>query len=433
MFHLPRLGVGSLGRPSANDVVVSQMAALAIQERCRFTGQSFAAGAMNELANPFSSSMVSLDPWAMSEDSCRQRFCYAADSCDVAVVSGQLSGDLKQIGSWLDLPMIGVLDLQSDLPSDACSLPTFSTPLDGVVLAGATDSRQVSCVSTTVESLWGTPVVGVLGDTPALRSQAAHAIQSGSVSNTLRKKISAAWRNAPEPARIKRIASRRFPWNAKDLFSPSRLEGLNIAVAYDEAFHRYLPHTFDVLEVCGAKVRDFSPISDELIPEGCDLVYLGGGNVSCFAEAISRNCCMRQAFALHLLRGGKVYAEGEAAGYICRDLLTAEGEQFSMLGLLPAFAVETGLSGFAPADLTLLNDGWLGDAAAKLQGYADQSIRILPAPEMKCGCKPTPAGCNWIEHGGAVASRVGLDLLTRATHLKRPAGPSMLSPVPALQ
>ncbi len=60
---------------------------------------------------------------------------------------------------------------------------------------------------------------------------------------------------------------------------------LQVAVACDEAFGGYFPDTLEALEARGARVCDFSPLRDDRLPPGTDVVYVGCGHPELFAEA----------------------------------------------------------------------------------------------------------------------------------------------------
>ncbi|QDU95557.1 hypothetical protein [Lignipirellula cremea] len=364
----------------------------------------------------------------MSRQSCRQRFGYAAHAADGAMVCGSLGAPLEQLRDWLDLPLIAVLDAQDEeaFGFDSCRMPPSEHGIDGVLIVGAGDAWRAAALRTSVEALWRVPVLGVLDEPASLRAEVQAACATDAMpSRSLQRRLAQCWRAGLKPEVARQIAQRPFPWNASELFHADQLSPLRVAVAFDDAFYQYLPHTFDVLEACGAEVRDFSPLVDDCLPP-CDLVYLGGGRVAEWAESLSQNCCMRQALALHLLRGGKLYAETDAAAYLCRELLTADGRHHAMLGVLPGFAVETDQTGLSPVAVTLPVDTWLGDSGHTLQGYADQGIRLLPAPALACegGFISWPAthdGCSGMSQGGVIGSRLGLDLLACAEHLKRSA------------
>src|SRR5690606_21378146 len=93
---------------------------------------------------------------------------------------------------------------------------------------------------------------------------------------------------------------------------------LTVAVAYDEAFRCYFPDTLDLLEHLGATVVDFSPLRDEALPLGTDIVYFGCGHPERYAEALASNHCMMLAIREHVCAGRRIYAEGGGVAYLCQ-------------------------------------------------------------------------------------------------------------------
>ncbi len=108
-----------------------------------------------------------------------------------------------------------------------------------------------------------------------------------------------------------------------------------IAVARDAAFCFYYPDNLELLEKAGARLRFFSPVCGETLPEACSGAYLGGGYPELFAKAISGN-----ARFLHSLRERAglrmpIYAECGGLMTLGRFIDTVEGEKYNMAGILP--------------------------------------------------------------------------------------------------
>ena len=83
-----------------------------------------------------------------------------------------------------------------------------------------------------------------------------------------------------------------------------------VAYAEDEAFGRYFPDTFEALEALGADLVEFSPIRDEALPQGVNLVMIGCGLPDLYAEKLAANLSMMAALRQHVCRGNRIYAEG---------------------------------------------------------------------------------------------------------------------------
>jgi cobyrinic acid a,c-diamide synthase len=108
-----------------------------------------------------------------------------------------------------------------------------------------------------------------------------------------------------------------------------------IAVARDAAFCFYYPDNLELLEQAGARLRFFSPISGETLPEECSGAYLGGGYPELFAKQISDNTGFLQALRERAAQGMPIYAECGGLMTLCRFIETIEGKRHAMAGILP--------------------------------------------------------------------------------------------------
>jgi len=108
-----------------------------------------------------------------------------------------------------------------------------------------------------------------------------------------------------------------------------------IAVARDAAFCFYYPDNLELLEQAGARLRFFSPISGETLPEECSGAYLGGGYPELFAKEISGNAGFLPALRGRAAQGMPIYAECGGLMTLCRFIETVEGKRYPMGGILP--------------------------------------------------------------------------------------------------
>ena len=108
-----------------------------------------------------------------------------------------------------------------------------------------------------------------------------------------------------------------------------------LAVARDAAFCFYYADNLDALQEAGADLRFFSPLAGESLPQGTAGIYLGGGYPELHAERLAG----QQRFFDDLRRarqeGMPVYAECGGMMVLSRFIITKDGEQFPMAGVLP--------------------------------------------------------------------------------------------------
>ncbi|MCR4602259.1 MAG: cobyrinate a,c-diamide synthase [Prevotella sp.] len=98
----------------------------------------------------------------------------------------------------------------------------------------------------------------------------------------------------------------------------------------EEAFSFIYQETLDAF----GDVRFFDPETEEPRLEGCDLLYLPGGYPEKHLEALIAAEATRRAIRDYAERGGRIVAECGGMMYLCRSIVTDEGE-YPMCGVLP--------------------------------------------------------------------------------------------------
>jgi cobyrinic acid a,c-diamide synthase len=125
----------------------------------------------------------------------------------------------------------------------------------------------------------------------------------------------------------------------------------------------------EALEALGAELVEFSPLRDEALPEGVDLVMIGCGMPDLHAERLSSNVSMMAALREHVCLGRRIYSEGGGTAYLGRWMII-NGQPVRGAGILPFRAEllpEPGPP--APVTRTLLHDCWLGAKGTVVRGY----------------------------------------------------------------
>jgi cobyrinic acid a,c-diamide synthase len=382
-----------------------------------------------------------LDSWLMSKEVCREVFVHGCASSDLALVEGRFdpvaSGDgpagsrLDSLCDWLDLPRIVVLDA-SRLAD--CELPERPDQVDGVMLDRVRSPAELFRLQTCLEALWDVPVLGALEQRASLEATISGLPRGSSPPRELCRLLGDQLARFARPDRIRALAARReFMPVRPALFAPSAdMPGgefdrpLTVAVAFDSAFNCYFPDTLDLLELRGAKVVDFSPLRDEVLPEA-DVVYLGCGHPEFEAEALSSNHCMLLALRNHVRGGRRVYAEGGGLAYLCEHLETPKGELVPMLGVLPAIArLNRRRTAVRPVEVTVAKDTWLACGGAQLRGYLNSNWSLeATGPLAECLAEPGHEQ-DLLAQFQVVGSRMHLNFAAQAEALGnffKPGGP----------
>jgi len=420
MPHLPRFAVGPV-----QSRVDSRPIAWALMEALRQDGlqvQSFSWRASfsghRETATVTGLNPRHLDSWLMTPDMCREVLLRGCQAADVAVVQGKYApaldagetggGTLETLCEWLDLPRLAVLDVSS---VRQCLLPPRPEGADALLLDRTPEGDDLERLATNLEALWGIPVLGALPALPQARAALAAAPCGVESSRELSRRLGRELIRRGRSGAIWDLAVRReISPPAGPMRNVRRRPGrVTVAVAYDEAFHCYFPDVLELLELGGATVIVFSPLRDEALPEGSDVVYVGCGHPEQHASTLAENHCMKLALRSHLRQGRRIYGEGGGMAYLCQRMETSQGDFKRMVGIIPAQArLSRAPLSLEPVEATLWRRSWLGPAGSAVRGYRNLRWHLEPAGALvsllaEDGCRGDLVGSYH-----AIASRLHL-------------------------
>jgi cobyrinic acid a,c-diamide synthase len=410
MPSLPRLAIGTI--QDGADLQAVLMALLDTLRQGGVQPQCFAS--RSSLPGQWGSKAVTglpgrfLDSWLMSPELCCDLLLRAAGGADLAAVVGEFDsqpkgiagGSLDTLCQWLDLPRLAVVDVAL---IDQQGLPNRPNA-DAVLLDHASRRRCLAGMITDIETLWGLPVVGALGNVEGARQELARLAPGTEVPLDLCRHLNEEFQQHWQPERFAHLVDRAAPL---DVRLPQWIHDLpvrkpTVAVAYDEAFFGYFPSTLDQLELLGAQVVDFSPLRDESLPPETEIVYLGCGRPEAFARALSENHCMKSAIRSHVSSGGRIYGEVGGAAYLSQMMETPSGEMQRMCGILPAIArLQTGDNTTIPTEITVNQENWLAPQGTRLRGYRSghwrfEALGCRLGTSQKTCCHRDLVGCNCV-------------------------------------
>jgi cobyrinic acid a,c-diamide synthase len=326
---------------------------------------------------------------------------------------------LDALCEWLDLPRVAVVDVRS---LANCHIPRRPAA-DGLLLDRVKDQADFCRWQTNLESLWGVPVIGGLGECAELRSNLRGLSGGNKPAREWCEALGQEWRRYSCPERVMRLASRHgmpTDWSTPPLDEHLvRLRGnVRVAVGYDEAFHCYFPDTLDMLELRGATVKVFSPLRDECLPADTDIVYLGCGSPHEHAAALAENHCMLMALKEHVCSGKRIYAEGGGLAYLCQHVETADGIRTPMVGALRAVAKRNPVRvAPVPVEITLAGESWLGTAGTKLRGYRNSNWMLEPTGCIARLAQEADCEFDLVGRHQAIGSRIHLNFAAQPTLL----------------
>jgi len=285
------------------------------------------------------------------------------------------TGAAADLAARLRLPVLLVLDVSGQSQTAAAVARGFAVhdpavAVCGVVLNRVGSERHRRGASAAIEAI-GLPVLGAVPRDGALALPERHL---GLVQASEHPDL---------PALLERLADcaeRHFDLDgilrlatpvgggvpgAPGLAPP----GQRIALAADAAFSFVYAHLVEGWRAAGAELVRFSPLADELPPEGCDVCWLPGGYPELHAGRLSA--------ATSFMAGLARFAEtrpvhGECGGYMAlgQGIVDASGVRHAMAGLLgheTSFARRKMNLGYREA--TLLAPSPIGAAGSVIRGH----------------------------------------------------------------
>lgn len=433
--RFPRLALGTI-QPGA-DCVPMLWALASVLQRHGLDAQVFDSRA--RIDGRFGTGTVCgqpvrhLDSWLMTPDACRANFMYGAAGADLSVVVGQFhesptgrmskGGSLDLLCQWLRLPRLIIVDV-SRLTD--CRLPPRPENVVGILLDRVAPA-DVPSVQTTLESIWKVPVLGALPDLVRERAVIEAMPQGQMPGDCLCKTLGQQLDATLRMRRLLQLAECGGIAECAYDFRPpgTNLKDLVVAVAYDDAFFGYFPDSLDLLELAGATVATFSPLQDESLPRGTDVVFIGGGVPHRFADTLAANQCLTLALRDHVRNDGRLYAESGGLAYLCAELKMPDGQRVPMAGVFAAGAIYRG-PGASPraTEITLALDHWFAPRGAKIRGYCDQAWHINPLGRLTRYAAEPGHGMDLVGRQRALGSRLQVSLAAQPDFLRRFCAPA---------
>ncbi|MDF3867361.1 cobyrinate a,c-diamide synthase [Pseudomonas denitrificans (nom. rej.)] len=297
------------------------------------------------LARASDAPVYQLDLWMVGEEESRRLLWEAAGEADLILIEGVMglfdgSPSAADLARRFNVPVMAVINGQSmaqTFGAMAVGMATYQSdlPFSGVLANRIGSQRHRDLVRDSLPEWirWygalprdtavelpsrhlGLVQADELADLDARLDAAADAL-AASASTELPLPVSFA---APAPRR-----------------ESSRLDGVRIGVARDNAFAFLYQANLDQLRELGAELVFFSPLRDDALPD-VDSLYLPGGYPELHLQALAGNRAMAQAIHAHHEMDKPILAECGGMLYLLDALTDVAGERAELLGLLPGEA-----------------------------------------------------------------------------------------------
>ncbi|MBM9513808.1 cobyrinate a,c-diamide synthase [Desulfogranum marinum] len=276
---------------------------------------------------------------------------HAADG-DCSVVEGVMGlfdggdGSAAALATLLNLPVILVVDVRSAAESVAAIIKGFATLDENVRLAGVICNRVGSdkhrqMISDAVEQYCQVPIIGFLPRNEEISIPSRHLglhmgeenpLQQGGMEQLI--ELIETHIDLDHLLMLAKQEDSTPTGKNQALFKPQNPTApVRIGIARDSAFCFYYEDNLDMLAEAGAELVEFSPLTDNTLPENLQGLYLGGGYPELYAEQLSNNHTMRAAVKAFCSRGYPVYAECGGFMYLTRSITDKEGITLPMAGV----------------------------------------------------------------------------------------------------
>lgn len=282
-----------------------------------------------------------LDLWMVGPDECRRRLGDAAREVDIVLVEGVMglydgTPSAADLAREFGIPVLAVIDA-SAMAQTAGAVARGLRDYGPVHLAGVLANRIASAghAQMVANSLRDIPLLG------SLQRQARSLPERhlGLVLPGEQPQIEAYLDELADALQLDEAA-----WQALPLLAPEApegpvidplLAGKTIAIARDAAFAFLYPANLDTLRILGARLRFFSPLADDPVPDGADAVYLPGGYPELHAQALAQARNWRVSINAAHAAGMPILAECGGMMALADELTDPDGRRWPMAGLLP--------------------------------------------------------------------------------------------------
>lgn len=365
-----------------------------------------------------------LDPVLTSEDYVRQCFFRNCRNVEYALVEGVMGlfdgivwneqtdfASTAHIARLLGIPVVLTLDcrrLSGSIAAITCGFRDFDPQvrLAGVVLNQVGSDRHRELLS---EALVATnvPILGTWhrNDEIGLRDRHLGLVPADEHPD-LRSLCD----------RLSTLASDRFDWERllpllvvnqptgevpESKLSVEAGTPVRIGIARDRAFNFYYRDNLELLEMFGATLVFWSPLSDRQLPENLHGLYFGGGFPEVFAAKLASNCSVLGAVKQVVSAGIPTYSECGGLMYLCAEIVDLAGETWPMVGLLPTAATMSAQLILGYRQAIAQQNSILVRAGETLIGHEFHRSQLTAAPRSPlfsaCGFSPkaVPMGEGW--------------------------------------
>lgn len=345
-----------------------------------------------------------LDSWLLSQGAILELFKWRAENADLSVVEGVMGlydglqdtekGSTAHLAKLLNCPVILILDgrsLSRSAGAVALGYREFDkkVKVKGFILNNIGSEEHYRYIKNSVEKKTGIPVLGYLARNPDLKLPQRHLglvpRPEMKLGNAFYRKLSGLIEKGIDLDKIYRISRRApmLPSKKRQLLRPKPIsEYVTIAVARDKAFNFYYQDNLDILKFFGARLVEFSPLTDKKLPADIDGVYIGGGFPELFAHQLSKNARLKREIRQGAKDGLPIYAECGGLMYLVERLVDFKKRVFPMVGIFKGtVTMAHRLQALGYVNIEAMRDSILSKAGTKVRAHIFHWSYLDDVPE----------------------------------------------------
>ena len=287
---------------------------------------------------------VNLDTFMATPEHIKALFSHYGEDADIAIVEGMMGlfdgydrdkGSSSEIARILDIPIVLVVDAKSAAYSMAALISGFvnfrkDLRFGGIIFNKVGSARHFEMLKQVCEDL-NIPCLGYLPKDTSLEQGSRY--------------LGLDFSEQPETQKLITLLEKHVDWRA---LTPNFIP--NVGMFYSQRGNNLFP-TWEQSALLARNTESFSFVYQEAInafksvrffdPEkevpdfnGIDLLYLPGGYPEKHLEALVKNETCRKAIKDFAESGGKIVAECGGMMYLCKRIVTDDGE-YPMCDVLP--------------------------------------------------------------------------------------------------
>ena len=287
-----------------------------------------------------------VDMWICGEDDIRARFASAAQGADLILVEGVMGlfdglPSSADIAERFGLPVLAIIDARAMAQTFAAIAFGLARYRPGLPFHGVFANRVGS---TRHAEMLRTALPADIGWFGALEHHAGAVLPErhlgllpASEIDDLMQRIDvladalAGTPLAELPPAIDFDVPEQLPL-------PDSLAGSTIAIARDAAFCFIYPANLELLEAMGARLRFFSPLAGDALPD-CNAAWFPGGYPELHADRLSACSVLWTQLKTHVEAKKPLLAECGGMMALFETLIDLDGQSHTMAGLLPGATI----------------------------------------------------------------------------------------------